>query len=108
MLKRKNSRLTRYRLGASFRVAFIVAAVAFVALAVERPWLVAAPADARVNDTSMYMTDAGGSPMLSRPSEPSATSESPLPKTTSESAPVYFPSQFAPPSGDMEPQPPTF
>jgi hypothetical protein len=54
------------------------------------------------------MTDAGGSPVLSRPAEPAATSDSKLSPITSEYFPAYFPSRFAPPSGDIEPLSPTF
>lgn len=108
MFKRKGLKLTKYRLGASFKVAVIVAALGFVALAVEQPRLAAAPANAKANDASLYLTDPVGSPMLSRPSQPAATAQSQLPATASESLPAYFPSQFAPPSGDIEPQPPTF
>ena len=83
MYKRKDSRSGRDSLGASFKVAFIVATVGFVALAFDHTRL-AAPADAK----------AGASPVL----------HSPLPSTASE----YFPAQFAPPSGEIEAQPPTF
>ena len=93
MYKRKDSRSGTDRLGASFKVAFIVAAVGFVALAFEHT-RIAAPADAK----------AAASPVLSRASEGAAMSHSPLPATTSE----YFPSRFAPPSGEIEAQPPTF
>ena len=104
MLKRKGLRLTKYRVGAAFKLAAVVAALGFAVLMIEQPRLAAAPSAARGNDTSLYVTDAGGSPVLSRPAEPAATSDSKLSPTTSE----YFPSRFAPPSGEIEPLPPTF
>ena len=108
MLKRKGLRLTRYRVGAAFKLAAVVAALGFAVLAIEQPRLAAAPSAARGNDMSLYMTDAGGSPVLSPPAEPAATSDSKLPPTASEYLPAYFPSRFAPPSGDIEPVPPPF
>ena len=108
MLKRKGLRLTKYRFGAALKLAAVVAAVGFAVLALEQPRLGAAPTGARGNDTSLYMTDAGGSPVLSRPAESAANADSKLSPTTSEYLPAYFPSRFAPPSGDIEPLPPTF
>jgi hypothetical protein len=88
MFKRKDLRSTRGRLGASFKVAFIVAAIGFVALAFEQTRFAAAPASANAATSS--------------------AAQSPLPTTASEGVPSYFPSQFAPPSGEIEAQPPTF
>jgi hypothetical protein len=104
MLKRKGSRLTKYRVSSALKLAAVVAALGFAVLALEQPHLGATTSVARGNDSSLYMTDAGGSPVLSRPSEPAATSDTKLSPTTSE----YFPSRFAPPSGEIEPLPPTF
>ena len=94
MLKRKNSRSARGRLGASFKVALIVAAIGFVALAFEETRSTAAPANANAATSSV--------------SSRAATAQSTLPTTASEGVPSYFPSQFAPPSGEIEAQPPTF
>jgi hypothetical protein len=93
MFKRKNSRSTRGRLGASFKVALIVAAIGFVALAFEETRFTAAPANANAAASSVFSG--------------AATAQSPLPATASD-IPYYFPSQFAPPSGEVEAQPPTF
>jgi hypothetical protein len=70
----------------------------------EQPRLTASPSNPRTSLEQLYPSNAGGAPMAM--SEPAASAESRLP--ASESLPAYFPGQFAPPAGEVEPQPPTF
>jgi len=89
----------RSRLNTSIKVAALVAALGFVTVMIEQPRLTASPTVASV-EQSLYWSDVGGTAMASSLSEPAASSESRLP--------TYFPSQFAPPNGEVESQPPTF
>jgi hypothetical protein len=88
----------RRRLNTSIKVAALVAALGFVTVMLEQPGLTASPRSSV--GQSLYLSDLGGAAMASSLSEPAASSESRLP--------TYFPSQFAPPNGEIEAQPPTF
>ena len=70
---------SRRALNTTVKVAALVAALGFVTVMLEQPRLTASP--------SLYSTDAGAALMT---------------------VPTYFPSQFAPPRGETEPQPTTF
>jgi len=89
------------RLSTSIKVAALVAALGFVTVMIEHPRLTASPSSSVASvEQSLYWSDVGGTAMASSLSEPGASSESRLP--------TYFPSQFAPPNGEVESQPPTF
>jgi hypothetical protein len=93
----RRSYSSRKRLLASVKVAALLAALGFVTVVLEQPRLTASPTGPRTSLEQLYPTDAAGASMTRRVSEP-----------VSEHLPAYFPSQFAPPSGEVEQQPPTF
>ena len=93
----RRSYSSRKRLLASVKVAALLAALGFVTVVLEQPRLTASPTSPRTSLEQLYPTDAGGAPMTRSVSEPA-----------SEHLPTYFPGQFAPPGGEVEPQPPTF
>jgi hypothetical protein len=104
MSNARRSYSSRKRLLASVKVAALLAALGFVTVILEQPRLTASPTSPR---TSLeQLTDAGGAPMTRSVSEPVASGKSQLP--ASDHVPAYFPGQFAPPGGEVEPQPPTF
>ncbi len=105
----KQSYSSRRRLSASIKVAALIAALGFVTVMLEQPQLTASPSSPRTSiEQSLYPTDAGGAPMTRSMSEPAASGKSRLPASASEYLPAYFPGQFAPPGGGVEPQPATF
>jgi hypothetical protein len=106
MSKLRRSYSTRKRLLASVKVAALLAALGFVTVILEQPGLTASPTSSRASLEQLYPTDAGGAPMTRSLSEPTASEKSQLP--ASEPLPTYFPGQFAPPGGEVEPLPPTF
>ncbi|HWZ72253.1 MAG TPA: hypothetical protein VN326_12380 [Casimicrobiaceae bacterium] len=109
MSKPRRSYSSRKRLLTSVKVAALLAALGFVTVMLEQPRLTASPSNpAKSVEQSPYRTDAGGAPMTRSMSEQAAAGESRLPVSASESPPTYFPGQFAPPSGEVEAQPPTF
>ena len=100
---------SRRRLNASVKVAALIAALGFVTVMLEQPRLIASPSTPSTSiEQSLYSTDAGGATMTRSMSEPAASGESRLPASASEYLPAYFPSQFAPPGGEVESQPATF
>jgi hypothetical protein len=105
MSKPRRSYASRKQLLASVKIAALLAALGFVTVVLEQPRLTASPTSARTSLEQLYPTDAGGAPMTRSMSEPAA-GKSQLP--ASEHLPAYFPGQFAPPGGEVEPQPPTF
>ena len=107
MSKPRRSFSSRKRLLASVKVAALLAALGFVTVMLEQPRLTASPSNPATSvEQSPYRTDAGGAPMIRSMSERAALGESRLP--ASESLPAYLPGQFAPPGGEVEPQPPPF
>ena len=109
MSKPRRSFSSRKRLLVSVKVAALLAALGFVTVMLEQPRLTASPSNPATSvEQSPYRTDAGGAPMTRSMSERAASGESRLPASASESLPAYFPSQFTPPGGEVEPQPPTF
>jgi hypothetical protein len=94
----RRSYSSRKRLLASVKVAALLAALGFVTVVLEQPRLTASPTSPRTSVEQLYPTDAGAAPTTRSMSEPAA----------SEHLPAYFPSQFPPPGGEVEPQPPTF
>jgi hypothetical protein len=89
------------RLNTSIKVAALVAALGFVTVMMEQPRLTASPSSSVASvEQSLYWSDVAGAAMASSLSEPAAAGESRLP--------TYFPSQFAPPNGEIDSQPPTF
>jgi hypothetical protein len=103
MSKPRRSYSSRKRLLASVKIAAVVAVLGFVTVVLEQPRLTASPSNPETSvQQSPYGTDAGAAAL----SEPATRGGSRLP--ASESLPVYFPSQFAPPRGEVEPQPATF
>ena len=105
----RRSYSSRKRLLASVKVAALLAALGFVTVMLEQPRLTASPRNPATSvEQSPYRTDAGGAPMTRSMSERAPFGESRLPASASESLPAYFPGQFAPPGGEVEPQPPTF
>jgi hypothetical protein len=104
MTKPRRSYSSRKQLLASVKIAALLAALGFVTVVLEQPRLTASPTSPRTSLEQLYPTDAGGA-MTRSMSEP-ASGKSQLP--ASEHLPAYFPGQFAPPSGEVEPQPPTF
>jgi hypothetical protein len=88
MSKPRPSYSSRKRLLASVKVAALLAALGFVTVVLEQPQLTASPTGPRTSLEQLYATDASAAPMTHLP--------------------TYFPSQFAPPGGEVEPQPPTF
>ncbi|HXL83276.1 MAG TPA: hypothetical protein VN989_04025 [Casimicrobiaceae bacterium] len=105
MSKPRRSYSSRKQLLASVKIAALLAALGFVTVVLEQPRLTASPTSPRTSLEQLYPTDAGGAPMTRSMSEP-ASVKSQLP--ASEHLPAYFPGQFAPPGGEVEPQPPTF
>ena len=106
MSKSRRSYSSRKRLLASVKVAALLAALGFVTVVLEQPRLTASPTSPKTSIEQLYPTDAVGAPMTRSMSEPAASGKSQLP--ASEHLPAYFPGQFAPPGGEVEPQPPTF
>jgi hypothetical protein len=106
MSKPRRSYSSRKRLLASVKVAALLAALGFVTVVLEQPRLTASPTSPSTSLEQSYPTDVGGPPMTRSMSEPAASGKSQL--TGSEHLPAYFPGQFAPPGGEVEPQPPTF
>jgi hypothetical protein len=100
----RRSYSSRKRLLVSIKVAALLAALGFVTLILEQPRLTASPTGPRTSPEQL--TDARGAPMTRSMSERAASAKAQLP--ASEHLPAYFPSQFAPPGGEVEPQPPTF
>jgi len=108
MSKPRRSHSSRKQLLASVKIAALLAALGFVTVVLEQPRLIASPTSPRTSLEQLYPTDAGGAPMTRSMSERAPSGESRLPASASESLPAYFPGQFAPPGGEVEPQPPTF
>jgi hypothetical protein len=109
MSKPRRSYSSRQRLLASVKVAALIAALGFVTVMLEQPRLTASPSTPGTSvEQGPHRTDAGGAPMSRSAPEPATPGESGLPASTSEHLPAYFPGQFAPPGGEVEPQPPTF
>jgi hypothetical protein len=106
MSKPRQSYSSRKRLLASVKVAALLAALGFVTVILEQPRLTASPTGPRTSLEQLYPADADAAPMTRSMSEPAATAKSPV--AASEYLPTYFPSQFATPGGEVEPQPPTF
>ena len=106
MYKPRRSYASRKRLLASVKVAALLAALGFVTVILEQPGLTASPTSSRTSLEQLHPTDAGSAPMSRSMSEPEASEKSQLP--ASEPLPAYFPGQFAPPAGEIEPLPPTF
>jgi hypothetical protein len=88
----------RARLSKAIKVTALIAALAFATVVVERPTMSTASAGSSA-EQSLYWSDLGGAAMANPLPEPAAASES--------QSPTYFPSQFAPPSGEIESLPPT-
>ena len=105
MYKPRRSYSSRKRLLASVKVAALLAALGFVTVILEQPGLTASPTSSRTSLEQLHRADAGSAPMSRSMSEP-ASEKSQLP--ASEPLPAYFPGQFAPPAGEVEPLPPTF
>jgi hypothetical protein len=109
MSKPRRSYSSRKRLLASVKVAALLAALGFVTVILEQPRLTASPSKPGTSiEQSLYRTDPGGAPMSRSAPEAAASAEPSLPASTSDHLPAYFPGQFAPPGGEVEPQPPTF
>ena len=106
MSKPRRSYSSRKRLLASVKVAALLAALGFVTVVLEQPRLTASPTSPRTSIEQLHPTDAGSAPMTRSMFEPSASGKSQLP--ASDHLAAYFPGQFAPPGGEVEPQPPTF
>ena len=106
MYKPRRSYSSRKRLLASVKVAALLAALGFITVILEQPGLTASPTSSRASLEQLYSADAGGAPMTRSLSEPAASEKSQSP--ASEPLPAYFPGQFAPPGGEVEPLPPTF
>ena len=106
MTTTRRSYSSRKRLLTSIKVAALLAALGFVTVILEQPRLTASPTSPKTSLEQPYPTDAGGAPLTRSMSEPAASGKSQL--KTSEQLPAYFPGQFAPPGGEVEPQPPTF
>jgi hypothetical protein len=107
MYKPRRSYSSRKRLLASVKVAALLAALGFVTVILEQPGLTASPTSSRASLEQLYPTDAGSAPMTRSLSEPAASEKSQLP-ASEPPLPAYFPGQFAPPGGEVEPLPPTF
>jgi hypothetical protein len=106
MSKPRRSYSSRKRLLASVKVAALLAALGFVTVVLEQPRLTASPTSPRASLEQLYPADAGGASVTRSVSEPPASAKSQL--SASDHLPAYFPGQFAPPGGEVEPQPPTF
>jgi hypothetical protein len=106
MYKPRRSYSSRKRLLASVKVAALLAALGFVTVILEQPGLTASPTSSRTSLEQLYPTNGGSAPMSRSMSEPAASEKSQLP--VAEPLPAYFPGQFAPPAGEVEPLPPTF
>lgn len=98
MSKPRRPYSSRKRLLTSVKIAALLAALGFVTVMLEQPRLIASPSNPATSEQSPYRTDAAGAPMSRSMSE----------RAAAESLPAYFPGQFAPPGGEVEPQRPTF
>jgi hypothetical protein len=106
MSSSKRSFSSSRRLNTSIKVAALIAALGFVTVMLEQPRLTASPRTPI--EQSLYSAGSAETPASVGRSEPAASGQTRLPASASEYLPAYFPSQFSPPNGAIEAQPPTF
>ena len=125
MVNSRRSYASRKRLLTAIKVTALIAALGFVTVMLEQPRLTASPShpntslqqprqgDPSLNgskptlERSSYPTDSADAP-LNWKAEAAPSAGAPAPAPSSENAASYFPGRFAPPEGEIAPQPPTF